>query len=327
MKIRLGFFLFVAAVSFFGLYYWLNKTKTMQQDPSFIIAATEFRNQAEERLRSPTGWLTVVGLHWLPEPNSKAAQKVTLGSGSDNNIVLPQPVPASLGFIEHSAAAGTFLQLNVATFSSADANNPAPDDIKPIVVDDQPAEANKKYRLSTDKSGKPTQVNIGPVTFFAIERKNGVGLRVRDENAKTRKEFSGRQWFPPQQSYVIKANWLAHESQKTLVVPDILGNLNEEKSPGYARFEIDDKLVELHPTREGDKLFFVFRDETSGKKSYGAARFLYANLPANGQVTLDFNQSVNPPCAFTNYATCPMPPKENILGVSIAAGEMAPAEK
>jgi uncharacterized protein (DUF1684 family) len=326
IQIKLATFLFVAATSFVGLFYWLNKTQSMKQDPNFIIQTTEFRSLAEERLRSPTGWLAVVGLHWFTQP------KMTLGSSADNNIVLPGPVPAQLGFIEQNKN-DVFLTLNEATFTSRNTNsntdtnstNNSTNEIKPILIDDEPAKTNKKYRLSTDKSGKPTQVNIGPVTFFAIERKNGVGLRVRDENAKTRKEFTGRQWYPPQQSYVVNANWQEHETEKTLIVPDILGNLNEEKSPGFARFEIDGKLVEMHPTREGDKLFFVFRDQTSGKTSYGAARFLYADLPVNGQVTLDFNKSVNPPCAFTNYATCPMPPKENILGVSIAAGEMIPA--
>jgi uncharacterized protein (DUF1684 family) len=142
--------------------------------------------------------------------------------------------------------------------------------------------------------------------------------------SEARKKFTGRRWFDSDPSFVIEAKWTELKEPKKLKVPDILGNINEEVSPGFATFTRDGKTVTLYPTKDEDTLFFVFRDQSSGKESYGAGRFLYASAPKNGVVTLDFNKAVNPPCAFTSYATCPIAPSENRAGIAIRAGERPP---
>jgi uncharacterized protein (DUF1684 family) len=313
---KAGSFLLIAGLAVAGLFYLEKNRQSMTQDPELIRTTDEFRKLAEERLRSPTGWLTVVGLHWLKE------SATSIGAAKENKIQLPLPVPDDLGEVLFSKDK-VALHIITSQFTAADGSQ------QPVLVDDLPAKDNAEYPLNDDSDGDATQVKIGTVTFFVIKRKNGVALRVKDENSEARQKFQGRVWYPAKSQFVINATWTAHDENRTLMVPDILGNMNEEKSPGFATFEIDGEKVTLHPTieksSEGDKLFFVFRDQTSGKETYGAARFLYADMPKGEKVILDFNRAINPPCAFTNYATCPMPPRDNIIKVAIAAGEKTPA--
>ncbi|HEX4924243.1 MAG TPA: DUF1684 domain-containing protein [Bdellovibrionales bacterium] len=262
-----------------------------------------WRAEQESKLRSEGSWLAVVGLHWLKEGES------SLGASDRATVVLPEPAPLKLGWVHLKNGKAT-LKL---------------DTVQGVTVGGARAEAGRSYELKTDADdGGPTEVRAGSVTWFLIKRPNGVGVRVKDANAEARRNFKGRKWYAPDASYKITAKWTELKSPKTLIVPDIMGNDNEEPSPGYATFTIEGKNVDLYPTKEGDKLFFVFKDKTSGKETYGAARFLYATLPKDGKVELDFNRAVNPPCAFTDFATCPLPPKENRLDVAIKAGELKP---
>lgn len=270
-----------------------------------------FRADAEKRLRSPEGWLSIVGLWWLKEGDNP------IGSAKENSVVLPESTPPQIGKITFSkkpAAATTIV------FSTVN-----------ITIDGLPAKTNTVYKLADDTNEKPTKIKVGSVTFYVINRKNGTGIRVKDENSEARKNFKGRKWFPISRNFIIEAEWVAHDKPRKMMVPDILGNLNEEISPGIARFTYEGQKIELHPTLEGDddraELFFVFRDQTSGKETYGAARFLYASKPKDGRVILDFNRAVNPPCSVTHFATCPMPVPENIMKVAIRAGELGLVQK
>ena len=264
-------------------------------------AILEWRNQQEIRLRSETGWLTVVGLEWLKDGVNK------VGSKADADVHLPARLPAELGTIEKTGDK-YFLVLKTPTG---------------VLVDGKPAPA--KVELKSDAAGgTPTEVKIESVTFFLIWRGQRMGVRIKDMEAVARKNFEGRRWFPPREDFRIRAKWVKATEPKKLMVPDVLGNTAEENSPGYAEFEREGQQVKLYPTQEGDQLFFVFKDKTSGKETYGAARFLYANLPQSGFVELDFNKAVNPPCAFTKFATCPLPPRENVLKISVVAGEISP---
>lgn len=301
-KLKLALFLALSAMACFGLYYYEKKTMT----PNELKYAEEiktFRVEAEAKLRAPDGWLSVVGLTWLKDGANN------IGSDKKNDIVLPLPAPAELGEILFSDKNGAQIKIK---------------DSKNILIDDVPAELNKSYVLADDSTDKPNKVKVGPVSFAIIKRKNGYGVRVRNNDAASRRNFGGRKWYPPQSEFVVNAEWIPHTEPKKMVIPDILGNRNEETSPGFARFKIGNEVVELHPTQSDGELFFVFRDGTSGTETYGAARFLLSALPENGRVTLDFNKAVNPPCAFTEYATCPLPPKENITSVAIRAGELKP---
>ncbi len=264
-----------------------------------------WRTEQEKRLRSETSWLSVVGLAWLKDG------KNTVGSGSNNQVKLPASTPENLGTLELSNGK---VELKI---SSADG----------MTVNGEKADSKKSYPLTADLDGKPTEIRNGTVSFFLIKRKNGHGIRIKDAAATARESFKGRQWYKVDPNLKIEATWKPFEKPEKLIVPDILGNENEEMSPGVAEFKIKGKVYKLTPTAEDDELFFVFKDATCGKQSYGAARFLYAEAPKDGKVILDFNRTVNPPCAFTDFATCPLPPKSNVLTAAIRAGEKAPLEK
>src|SRR5437867_172426 len=171
-----------------------------------------------------------------------------------------------------------------------------------------------------------SKITAGARTYTVIERAGRYGIRLRDNESKLRSAFTGMRWFPPRESYRVTARFVSYPRPKTLAIPNILGSTYPSPSPGYAVFRIDERDFRLEPVIEdGEKeLFFIFRDRTAGKETYGAGRFLYTELPRDGKVELDFNKAENPPCAFTPYATCPLPPKQNILPVRIEAGELAP---
>jgi len=310
-SVRVGSFFFVAAIALSGLYFWdQHKDEVLKTDTERPIL--EFRKAMEERLRGPKGWLTVVGLTWLKDGAN------TIGSGSANAVILPKSVPENLGVITLKGDA-TEIKLS---------NDISAESLAHITIGGQPVKKGQTVTLVNDGDDnvKPTEVKIDSVTFFMIKRKNGIGVRVRDENSEARKKFAGRTWFEPDAHYIVEAEWVPFSEPKTMMMPDILGNVNEEKSPGYAKFSIDGQNFELHPTVDDDNtLFFVFRDQTSGKETYGAARFLNTPMPTkDNHLTIDFNRAVNPPCAFTEFATCPMPPPENVMRIAIRAGELKP---
>jgi len=171
---------------------------------------------------------------------------------------------------------------------------------------------------------RDSKITAGSRTYTVIERAGRYGVRLKDNESKLRSGFTGMRWFPPRESYRVTAQFVSYSQPKTLAIPNILGSTYPSPSPGYAVFRINGQEFRLEPViEEGEKeLFFIFGDQTAGKETYGAGRFLYTPLPRDGKVELDFNKAENPPCAFTPYATCPLPPKQNILPVRIEAGEL-----
>lgn len=261
----------------------------------------QWRVEQEKNLRKEDGWLTVVGLWWLQAGDN------SIGSGDKKDVVLPAGTPDVLGN----------LSLKDGQVSLKLSN------IENIWVDGKPAIKEKTYALLSDESPNKTVIDIAHrVTFFVIKRQNGVGIRVKDKDSETRKKFKGRTWFPIYKDLVLNAKWVALKNPKEIIVPDVLGNKSTEKVSGYVEFILAGKTIQLYPNSMDEGLFFVFRDGTSGRTTYGAGRFLSAALPQDGKVRIDFNKAVNPPCAFTHYATCPLPPKENIVSVAIEAGEL-----
>src|SRR5579859_5815572 len=181
------------------------------------------------------------------------------------------------------------------------------------------------FRADTGSTTEMTPeafITAGDLTFSVIERSGRYAVRLKDKNSKLRVEFRGQRWFPVRESYRVQARFVSYEHPKTMAVPNILGSTYQFPSPGYAVFKLDGRELRLDPVVEDKELFFIFRDLTAGKETYEAGRFLYAQLPRDGKVELDFNKAENPPCAFTPYATCPLPPRQNILAVWIEAGEL-----
>lgn len=175
--------------------------------------------------------------------------------------------------------------------------------------------------LKTDDADQPDVLKFGPVSVTIIQRLNQFGVRIRDENAETRRDFTGCRWFPASSAWRIEAKWIAYPKPRQIRIANILGMSDEEPSPGYAEFTLQGKAMHLEPIIDDGELFFIFKDATSGHTTYGAGRFLGAPIPKGNTVELDFNRAYNPPCAFTAFATCPLPPRQNILTAAIEAGE------
>ncbi len=173
--------------------------------------------------------------------------------------------------------------------------------------------------LKTDKSGDPDVIPIGRLRLYVIERGTKLGVRMKDPKSKARTGFKGLQWFPVKPEWRINARFVPQPKHITLDAQ--AGDKQEYESPGYIEWERAGKTVRLTPVREDDQLFFVFRDATAGKSTYSAARFIYTDLPKDGHVLIDFNKAYNPPCVFTPYATCPLPPAENRVRMPVDAGE------
>jgi uncharacterized protein len=268
-------------------------------------AQSDYKTQIEqwharrvEALTSDSGWLTVAGLFWLKEGRN------TVGAGAGNQILLPKgSAPDKLGVFEFHNGATTF--------------EPAPG--ADVSVDGKPAVASP---LKSDASGAPDVIQIRDLTMYVIQRGKRFGIRLKDKNSKMRDEFTEIKYFPIDERYRVKAKFVPYHPPKMIPVPDILGETSNEPSPGYAEFTLNGHACRLDPVAEGDVLFYIFKDLTSGKETYPPGRFLYADLPKNGEVILDFNKAYNPPCAFTPYATCPLPPPENHLPIRIEAGEL-----
>ena len=260
----------------------------------------KFRAERVAELKAEDGWLSVAGLFWLKQGENR------FGVDSSNEIVLPEgSAPSLAGVFEFHEGKTT---LRVSSGAAVTLNG------KPVTT----------LEMKTDEDQAPDIVRIGTVSLAVIKRGARYGVRVRDAAARDRREFKGLRWFPVKKTYRVVARFVAHDQPQDIDIANVLGDVSKMPSPGYAVFNLNGKEYRLDPILEGkDKLFFIFADLTNNKSTYGAGRFLYAALPRDGKVTLDFNQSVNPPCAFTRFATCPLPPRRNRLKVAIEAGELA----
>jgi uncharacterized protein (DUF1684 family) len=251
-----------------------------------------------QQLTRPDGWLSLIGLHFLqPGENS-------VGTAPGNTVVLAKG-PAHLGTftlapegrVKAAFNPGIDLQVGGHAVLSAD--------------------------LRDDKPGPPTLVTVGEVSLMVIDRDGKKALRVKDSAAENRTKFPGIEYFPIDPGWRIEAQWVPFDKPREVPIRNVLGNVSPALILGKAVFVRDGQTCELLPIQEApdEALFFVISDLTSGTQTYSAARFLYAAPPVDGKVTLDFNRAQNPPCAFTPFATCPLPPKENQLKLAITAGE------
>ena len=265
-----------------------------------------WRAQRIAGLTRPQGWLSLVGLHWLGEGANR------VGAATDNDVVLAGG-PDHLGVITLTDGR---IELQLADEAQAS-------------VDGQPVH---HAELLDDASTAPSLVSFGTLSFRVIERGGRHALRVWDSQSPTLLGFDGIDSYAVDPAWRITARWVAFDPPQTLDMPNVLGVSELVTVPGKAVFEHDGQTFELLPIFEtpgADELFFVFADRTSGRQTYGGGRFLYADLPKDGQVVLDFNKAYNPPCIFTPYATCPLAPPENRLRTAVTAGEKiwSPARK
>lgn len=277
-------------------------TQPAEIEQQYTQRLEDWRDSMETKLRAEDGWLTVVGLEWLHDGDN------TIGSAAYADVTLPNDtVPSQLGIITlHEGQATLRVSTHVA-----------------VLVDGVPATT----ATLIDDSGAepPTKVQVGSVTFFIIKRGEQYGVRIRDTESEARRTFAGRAWFPVDESYRVQGRFVAHEPGQKIAIEDVIGLTTPMDNPGRVEFVLHGQPLSLEALDGGSgKVWFVFRDATSGVSTYGASRFLTAPVDDQGIVDLDFNQAYHPPCAFTNYATCPLPPRENRLTIAIEAGERLP---
>ena len=258
----------------------------------------EFGAQQEERLRSETGWLAMDGLFFLTEGDHR------FGTGTLNDFVLPEGLaPEEVGVFEYRdgettvrAIEGTTVAVNGEEVTSAV--------LTPSVSE-----------RGADK------VTVGDLTLWVHISGHRKAVRMRNPNSEIRRSFTGRKWFPVDETFQVVARYEPLAEPDPLEVPNVLGDIERFTATAFVRFEIDGQTYSMKGigSRKG-QLWFIFRDLTSGQETYPATRFLASEVPGDGEVVIDFSRAANPPCAFNPYTTCPLPPPENRLNVRKRAG-------
>jgi uncharacterized protein (DUF1684 family) len=271
-------------------------------EETFAEGEQKWRQQRHERLVSDNSWLTVAGLHWLREG------EIAVGAAPDNDIVFPA----------HSFEPYAFVLVRSGqsiTLITGD---------QPLLLNGKPAP--RQSLLKSDADTTADKVSAGDVTFWIVKRGNRFGVRVQDKQAKTYLDYKsgkyGLDFYPPDPAFRVVATLKPYDKPQPRTVATVIDWEDEMMSPGLLHFDLKGKNYTLEPYEASDgRLFIVFKDKTSGPETYGAGRFLYAEKIAENNYDLNFNRAYNPPCAFTRYATCPLPPAMNNLDVAIPAGE------
>jgi len=268
-------------------------------DPMALKEIQDFRAKHEADYRRD--WVTLAGLFPLHDGVN------TAGGAAGSDVALPKPVAASIGRFVVTKDAVRFEPAHGAT----------------VTLKDKPVTA--PIELKSDDPGPADQLGVAPgMSLWVHMSGDRRTLRLRDVNGDPAKTFKGFHWFPIDEKYRVTAKFIRDAKPQQVRIPNQAGDEETYTTDGIVSFTLDGRTITMRPmtTRPG-RLYFIFRDGTSGKETYETARFLYANLKDDGTAILDFNQAYNPPCAFNPYTTCPLPPKENRLTVRIPAGEMA----
>jgi uncharacterized protein (DUF1684 family) len=270
---------------------------------TFESVNMDWRKRRVARLTEPHGWLSLAGLIML-----QADSVTTVGSDSTNDVVVSSG-PARWGSIQVDEDGRVRFDVAV------------PGGVR---ID---GEAVTSAEMTLAGDGEPVQVEADDVRIHLVAPGGKLALRIRDPQSSTRTEFVGLDYYPLDPDWRVEAEFIPHPSGSTMQVANVMGQLIEEPNPGMVRFVHEGKTISLEAVLEDDQLFFIFADRTSGRETYGLGRFLYAELPRDGRVVLDFNQAYNPPCAFNAYTTCPLPPQSNRVDVWMRAGEKQYAGK
>lgn len=268
-----------------------------------------WRAQHAADLQKPDGWLSLAGLEWLqPGDNS-------FGSAADNKIHLPAGAPEHAG-VFHLEGENVRLNPPGGGFPAG------------LLINGNPAQA-QLLRVDPEKDKNNPRLTVGTLNFYVIRRADRFGVRIKDSKSKALVGFHGLKWYPPNPAYRVTARWIPYTPAKTVKMATLIGTSYDGQLAGAAEFTWQGKTYRLEPLLDDPaepKLFFVLRDATSTSTTYPACRFLYTGFPDHGidkpgELVLDFNHLENPPCAYTPYATCPLPPPQNRLAIALPVGE------
>ena len=271
---------------------------------AYTAEIEKWRSEREAIVSATNGWLSVAALFFLKEGRN------TFGSLSSNDLVLPTSAPARAGWFDVRQGR-VFANVN----SGVDAT-----------FDQRKVQTGAEIELkeTADLGGRQALV-LGPLTLFVHLSGERLAIRMLDAGSALRRNFKGLTWFPIDAAYRVDARFVPFEAPKSVEVPNILGDLERFTSPGTLNFTLNGEEHRLQPFQVGKarepRFFIVFRDLTSGKETYEAARFVYAPMPEDGTTVIDFNRAYNPPCAYNPFTTCPLPPPSNRLNLRILAGE------
>ncbi|HEY3400829.1 MAG TPA: DUF1684 domain-containing protein [Geothrix sp.] len=270
---------------------------------AYVKSVDAWHQDRVARLGAEDGWLSLIGRDWLnPREN-------TLGSAPGSTVLLPEwaaPAKAGLFILEGSA-------VRFRPFPGSG-----------LLLNGKPA---TEALLKSDAEGKPDLLQAGRVRFYVIRRGDRFGIRIKDSETPARKAFHGVPRYPVDPAWRVEADFVPYAKPQIRQIPTVLGTSEPMSAPGLLTFKVGGREVTLEPMVEDPEhpeLFLIFKDATSAHGTYPAGRFLYAAMPRNGKVVLDFNRAINPPCAFTIFATCPLPPKQNQLDIAVPAGEKDP---
>jgi len=270
--------------------------------PAYRQAMEKWRQDYQTSLTSEDGWLTVAGLFWLHEGQNK------FGSAAGNDVVLPAGAPAAAGYFDfHAGKTAVHVNQGVsATWIQGKTPNTKPIDA-----------------ASLEPDSRQDRLVVGGVVLYVHKSGERFAIRMKDKNSALRKEFHGLKWFPVNETYRVAARYEPYPAVKQVEIQTVLGDKEHMTVAGQVVFTLNGKEYRLEAARDDDdgSLSFVFRDLTSKKDTYQAARFLDTDAPKDGKVELDFNKAYNPPCAYNPYTTCPLPVPGNRLDVEIPAGE------
>lgn len=265
------------------------------------IPVLHHRWQAAQRaeLAAPDSWLGLIGLVWLE------AGENTVGHAPESVVCLPSG-PDRLGSL--------WVDAKGVAWQSAPASG--------VQIAGADQLMDERWRLLTDRGGTPSEVISGSLVLIVIEREGRLAARVRNRNWLSGKRVGERTYYDYDPAWKIDAVWEALVQPQNMTVPNMSGDFKQVEVTHQAAFTVAGQVVALLPMSVGEKeVFFVFRDRTSGRETYGAGRFLKVPVAVDGKISLDFNFAYNPPCAFTPFATCPLPPPENWLPFAVPAGE------
>lgn len=273
-------------------------------DPAYAKSVKDWRAKAEEGLRRDNGWLTLAGRYRL-KPGEN-----TFGTGERNDVVFPKGLgPAGMGSVWVEPGKVTVKLVEGFRMKSWD------------------GEFSERV-MGTDPE-KRDWVASGRLAFHIIEREGRYILRLADNQSEVRKSFGARVWYDVDDNYRVAAKFVPYDPPRKIAIVNVLDEVADEPSPGYVEFELFGRPYRLDVVGDDDGLFIIFKDATAGDTTYGSGRFLYVEEKPrpNTAFRLDLNRAYNPPCAFSEFTTCPLPPKQNILNTRIEAGEKYPPLK
>lgn len=279
------------------------------RNPDWEKEELAWRARHAADLQKPDGWLSLIALEWL------APGRIPVGSAADNKIRLPRTAPAHLVVLNLEGLQVTLLPPAGGFPAGLSVDGAAPKE--------------QVLRVDLDRDKSNSRLSWGSLNFYVIRRADRFALRVKDAQAPSLAGFHSLNWYPPNAAYRLNAKWTPYVPPRSISLVTLVGTSYAQPVPGYAEFELQGKTYRIEPVLEdpqSTRLFFILKDTTSASHTYPACRFLYTPLPEQGldrpgEIVLDFNHMENPPCAYTPYATCPLPPAGNRLPVALPVGE------